>query len=232
MNLSKDAACALAKEVLKNSPAFADSIDIVICPPFVYLEPVHSLLDGNKVFLGAQDLFHEKNGAFTGEISASQLLDVGCKFVIIGHSERRHVIGETDRMINKKLRYSIENGLEPIFCIGEKLEERLATKTFDVISRQLDEGFEGLPKERIEDMVIAYEPVWAIGTGHNATPEQAQEVHAFVRKKTGAKRILYGGSVNTSNSRVLIQKEDINGFLVGGASLKADSFLDIVRSCL
>lgn len=231
MNLNRELATTLVKQVCANTSSLADNVDIIFCPPFVYLEAVRASI-ANNFHIGAQDIYCEKNGAFTGEISASQLLDFGCRFVIVGHSERRYVIGETDEIIGKKLKCAIENSLVPIFCIGEKLDERQNGKTFQVLENQIDKGLAQISNEKISELIIAYEPVWAIGTGQNATPEQAQEAHSFVRKKTGVKRILYGGSVNTSNCQALSGQKDIDGFLVGGASLKSDLFTDIIRSCV
>jgi triosephosphate isomerase len=188
--------------------------------------------------VGAQNMYFEKEGAFTGEISPVQLIDAGAKFVIIGHSERRHIFGEKDELINKKVKAALSYGLTPILCVGELLEEREAGKTMDVNKKQIVEGFKGLSEEEASKVIIAYEPVWAIGTGKTATPEDADEVHSFIRKvleelysKNLAEsiRILYGGSVKPENVDGLMAKENIDGVLVGGASLKVDSFTRIVK---
>jgi len=190
------------------------------------------------VALGAQNMYHEAAGAFTGEISAGMLLDVGCKYVILGHSERRHILGETDEDVNRKLLAALEAGLTPIVCVGELLEEREAGKTADVIQSQFDGSFASLTPQQMAGVVIAYEPVWAIGTGKVATPDQAEEVHADLRQIMAGRydagvaesvRIQYGGSVKPDNAADLLSRENIDGALVGGASLKADSFLGIIK---
>jgi triosephosphate isomerase len=211
--------------------------DVLIAPTFPSLYPVSELLKGTPIHLGAQNLHEAKEGAYTGEVSAAMLCDAGCDYVIIGHSERRTLFGETDAVINKKIIAACGSGLKPIFCIGETLTERESGKTFEVLEKQLKEGLNSLDVNDIRHLVIAYEPVWAIGTGKTATPEQAQEAHAFVRSTVGricgaeftAERvILYGGSVNPGNISSLMLQPDINGALVGGASLNVDSFLKII----
>jgi triosephosphate isomerase (TIM) len=227
-------ACGLEKEI-----AGIDNVDVAVCPPFVYLQSVAGSLstDGN-VALGAQDVYFEANGAFTGEISCEMLKDVCCGYVITGHSERRHVIGESDELINKKTRAVLEAGLLPIFCIGELLEERESGKTNEVCKRQIEKGFEGISKEDALKVTVAYEPVWAIGTGKTATSSQAQEVHAFVRsllaeiydEQTAAKIIIqYGGSAKPENTNELMSCPDVDGLLVGGAGLKVDSFAKMIK---
>lgn len=219
-----------------NSATLEADVDIVVAPPFVYIDQVKSSLT-NRVEISAQNCWIGKGGAFTGEISAEQLKDLGCQWVILGHSERRHVIGEKDEFIGKKAAYALNQGLGVIACIGELLEEREAGKTFDVCYQQLKAFADALPSW--ENVVIAYEPVWAIGTGKVASPDQAQEVHVAVRdwlKKNVSEevasktRIIYGGSVNGGNCAELAKKEDIDGFLVGGASLKGPEFATIVNS--
>lgn len=222
--------------------AAAEHADVAICPPFVYLFPVAEALHGSPVQLGAQDLYYEAQGEFTGEISASMIAETGAKFVIIGHSERRHTIGhhEDDRMINLKLRAARQAGLTPILCVGETLAERQAEQTLDVLTFQLSAALVGIELESASDLVVAYEPVWAIGTGHNATPEQAQDAHAHLRarlrKTTGNLadnvRILYGGSVKPDNAEALMVQPDVDGGLIGGASLEAASFLGIINATL
>lgn len=211
--------------------------EVVCCPPFTALEVVRQVLEGSSIRLGAQDVFWKPKGAFTGEISASMLVDAGCSHVIVGHSERRE-LGETDRMVHDKARAALEAGLTPIVCVGERLEERERGETFQVVERHVTGALSGLPGEWIPRLVLAYEPVWAIGTGKTATPAQAQEVHAFIRglvsRLSGrpaaeALRILYGGSVKPENIRDLMACPDVDGALVGGASLEAESFTKIVR---
>ena len=209
-------------------------VDIVIAPPFTALYTMANLLRITNIGLAAQDLFYEDKGAYTGEISPVMLTDIGCSYVIIGHSERRIYFGETDEIVNKKFRAARRHGLEVIFCIGESLSEREAGMTFDVLKRQISEGIRDISSD---GLIIAYEPVWAIGTGKTATPDQAQEAHESIRKTLShlygepAKgvRILYGGSVTPENADVLMACPDVDGSLVGGASLKADSFAGIVK---
>lgn len=217
------------------APSVSDinDIDIVIAPSFTALFSVAELIKGSNIKLSAQNVFYEEKGAYTGEISALMLKDVGCDYVIIGHSERRHYFGEDDEILNKKVKAALRNGLEVIFCIGETLKEREEGKTFDVLERQVKEGLRDIDLSRI---VIAYEPVWAIGTGRTASPEQAQEAHAHIRNKlkdlyvaADTVRILYGGSVTPDNIDDLMACHDVNGALVGGASLKPESFERIVR---
>jgi triosephosphate isomerase len=217
------------------------SVTVAVCPPFVYLQSVAKALSSSGIAVGAQDIYFELKGAFTGEISASMLKDVGCLYCLCGHSERRHVIGETDELINKKVAAAIVGGLLPILCVGELLEEREASQTNEVVTRQVKEGLAGLNAEKMQAVTIAYEPVWAIGTGLTATPEQAQEVHEFIRKLIGQMydeeiageiRILYGGSVKPDNAAELMSQKDIDGSLVGGASMKADDFLAIIQAAV
>jgi triosephosphate isomerase len=207
----------------------------------VYLADVAAALAGSRIALGAQDMFHEDSGAFTGEVSGEMLKDVGCRTVILGHSERRHVIGETDETVNRKVVKALGDGLEVIFCVGELLEERQAGRTLEVVSRQVKIGLEGVSREHLQAVTIAYEPVWAIGTGVNATPAQAQEVHAMIRELLAraygdtaaeATRIQYGGSVKPSNAAELLNQPDVDGALVGGASLKAADFTAIVQAAV
>ena len=215
------------------------SVQVAVCPPFPWLMAVKECLIGNQVKLGGQDCHFEQEGAFTGEVSASMLKSAGCDLVILGHSERRHGMGETDELINKKTVAALGQGLQVIFCLGELLEEREANQTEAVLDRQLTNGLAGLSPEQMENVVIAYEPVWAIGTGKVATTEQAQEAHAFIRGKistffgenvANTIQILYGGSVKPDNAGALMQQADVDGALVGGASLKADSFVAIIEA--
>lgn len=212
--------------------------EIVICPPFVYLAEVASLLGKSGMVLGAQNLARHDSGAYTGEISAAMLLDYQCRYVIVGHSERRTLYGETDVLVAEKFAQANKAGLTPILCVGEYLEEREAGDTDNVIARQLDAVITKCSIESFDQAVIAYEPVWAIGTGRTATPEQAQEVHAFIRLRLARHderiadnvRILYGGSVKATNAEELFTMADIDGGLIGGASLDANDFLTICRA--
>lgn len=208
-----------------------NKFDVIICPPFTALEKVSDIASSSKIEVGAQNVYFEDKGAFTGEISVDMLKDIGVKYVILGHSERRHVFNESDESINKKVEKVISSGLTPILCIGEKLEEREKGLTFNVVERQIKEGYYRLTKEEAKKVIIAYEPVWAIGTGKVATPRQAQEVHNFIRNLlkelfdeefSESISILYGGSIKPDNYFGLFSKPDIDGGLVGGASLKED----------
>lgn len=209
-------------------------VTIVIAPPFTSLASAATELKGTNIILSAQNMFYEEKGAYTGEISPLMLVDVGCKFVIIGHSERRQYFDETDDFLNRKISAAQKAGLGVIFCIGESLSEREAGKTFEILQREIEKGLEGLD---CRDLVIAYEPIWAIGTGKTATTEQAQEAHAYIREKLRVLYgnmadelcILYGGSVTPENVDSLMACKDVDGALVGGASLKADSFTKIVK---
>jgi triosephosphate isomerase len=221
--------------------AASQSVTVAVCPPFVYLQSVTKALSSSNIAVGAKDIYFDPQGAFTGEISASMLKDVGCSYCLCGHSERRHVIGESDELINKKVAAAVSGGLLPILCVGELLEEREASKTNDIVTRHVKEGLAGLSAEKLKAVTIAYEPVWAIGTGLTATPDQAQQVHDFIRKLLGQMydekiaeeiRILYGGSVKPNNAAELMSQKDIDGLLVGGASLKADDFLAIIQAAV
>jgi len=203
--------------------------EIILIPPFTSLATVAEIIRNSKVKLGAQNMYWEKSGAYTGEISGLFLRSLGCEYVVIGHSERRHVMGETDEMLNKKLKTALEIGLVSIFCVGETEHEREEGRTREVISRQLELGLKNIENE-VHKLVFAYEPVWAIGTGKTATPQQAAEVHQFIRAQLKKKSsILYGGSVKPDNVDALMAEEEIEGVLVGGASLKPDSFARIIR---
>lgn len=227
--------------LLKRDLIDIEAVDIVVCPVFTVLAEVKDVLFETNIGVGAQNLYWEDAGAFTGEVSAPMIKDTGAQYVIIGHSERRQFFGETNETVNKKIKAALKHGLTPIVCVGEVLAEREANKTFDVIKNQCDGSFANLSKEEFEKMVIAYEPVWAIGTGKTATPEQAQEVHQFIRQwiqkqygehTASALRIQYGGSVKAENIAELMAKPDIDGALVGGSSLKADSFTKIIKNSL
>jgi triosephosphate isomerase len=236
MNTNRAEAIALAKAIASQAPA-NNTVEIAVCPPACYLEAVAQAVAGSAVGVGAQNVYHENNGAFTGELSTAMLLDVGCKYVILGHSERRQLLGETDAAVNVKLKKSLAAGLIPIVCLGETLTEREAGQTFQVVTQQFTGSFAGLTADDMAKVVIAYEPVWAIGTGKVATPAQAEEVHAALRKLlethfgaavANVVRIQYGGSVKPDNAAELLAQPNIDGALVGGASLKAESFLGIV----
>jgi len=215
--------------------------DIVVCPPYTLLSYIADMLLSSNVMLGAQDVHWRDEGAYTGEVSAKMLKDVGCQYVIIGHSERRQFFGETNETVRMKTRAALLSDLTPIVCVGESLIERESGKTFDVVKDHIQNGLSDLNKDELLKIVIAYEPVWAIGTGKTATPEQAEEVHAFIRKLLGdiwskeaadKVRIQYGGSVKPDNIAILMAKDNIDGALVGGASLRADSFTEIVKKAV
>ena len=231
---SVNLAAALAQDL-----AEINTVDVAVCPPFVYLQAVAAALTVSDIAVGAQDVYFEGNGAFTGEISCAMLKDCGCAYVILGHSERRHILGETDALINKKIRTAIQSGLLPIFCVGELLEQRDSGRTMEVVADQIKKGLEGISAEQVKAVTIAYEPVWAIGTGRNATPDQAQEVHAMIRKLLGeiysqslaeSLRIQYGGSAKPANTAELMAQPDVDGLLIGGASLKAEDFVAMVKT--
>jgi len=238
MNTNRASAVALARGIVDRADGFSN-LDLLVCPPAVYLVPVSEVIAGSAVALGAQNVYHEPDGAFTGEISTAMLLDIGCRFVIVGHSERRHILGETDADVNRKTLASLAAGLVPIVCVGELLAEREAEQTSAVIRRQFEGSLASVPADQIERVVIAYEPVWAIGTGKVATPEQAEEVHADLRRLLAERynersaatvRILYGGSVKPGNAGELLSQPNIDGALIGGASLKVDDFLGIAAA--
>jgi len=226
---------------LKQKLADVDRTKVVLCPPFTALASVKEAIESSHILLGAQNIHWEKEGAYTGEISPQMLLTVGCKYVIIGHSERRSYFFETNQTVNLKIKSALEFGLVPIVCVGERLEEREANKTEQVIEDHVRGAFKDLAADLVKKCVIAYEPVWAIGTGKTATPSQANEVHLFIRELLSSMfdrdcaekvNILYGGSVKPENSKELLEMSDIDGALVGGASLDAESFEKIVRSTI
>ncbi|CAG0976475.1 triosephosphate isomerase (TIM) [Myxococcaceae bacterium] len=214
-----------------------EGVEIVIAPPFTALDRVGEALGGSNVELAAQDVHAELFGAFTGEVSATMLSDVGCRYGIVGHSERRTLCGETDAEVGAKATTLLRNGIRPIFCVGESLDEREAGRAFDRVGEQLDKGLAKIPSEQAEELVVAYEPIWAIGTGRTASPQDAQEMHAFIRdclarrfaSAASSIRIQYGGSVKPDNVYALMAQPDIDGALVGGASLDPESFARIVR---
>ncbi len=238
MNTRGSAAADLAKGVadaVGENPA----VEVAVCPPAVYLPLVADVLAGSAVGLGAQNLYPADDGAYTGEINAAMLKDVGCRYVILGHSERRALMNETDQQVSEKLAAALAGNLVPIVCVGETLEEREADKTEQVVKTQINGSLQGLDEARASGVVIAYEPVWAIGTGKTATPDQAEQVHAFIRQLLGElfspeiaqqMRIQYGGSVKPGNAKELLGQPNIDGALVGGASLKVDDFVAIINA--
>jgi triosephosphate isomerase len=239
MNLDINEAILLVKAIADNIGDLK-GVDVLVAPPFTSLRAVKEAMEGANIYLAAQNMHWERSGAYTGEVSCPMLVETGCTHVILGHSERRNLFGETNEMIDRKVEAALSGGLIPILCIGETLEEREAGKTFEVVKGQLDESLKNLKEAREMPVstVLAYEPVWAIGTGRTATPAQAQEVHQYIRlwieesfdENTAARvRILYGGSVKPDNVSELMAMPDIDGALVGGASLKAESFIPIIR---
>lgn len=236
MNGSRESAGRLLENLVRNlSPG---AREVAVCPPFVYLSDAMRILKGAEIALGAQTVSEEESGAFTGEVAASMLQDFDCRYVIVGHSERRALFGETDEVVARKFMAAVRVGLRPIFCVGETLEQREQGVTEEVIGRQLDAVLEVAGVHAFKESVVAYEPVWAIGTGQTASPEQAQAVHAMIRGRVSAAddiiaaglRIVYGGSVKAANAAELFAMPDIDGGLIGGASLDADSFLSICQS--
>lgn len=233
-------AVELAKAIRVQSQQLTDA-ELVVIPPFTALSEVKKAIEGSSVRLGAQNLFWEKEGAFTGEVSAAMLKSAGCDYIVIGHSERRQYFAETNETVNKKIKSALAYELIPIVCIGEFLEERQKGKTMEKVGTQIDSGLDGFGRDEMERMIIAYEPIWAIGTGITATPAQAEEVHSFIREKLDKKYgkdaascaiILYGGSVKPANTLSLIKEKNINGALVGGASLEAESFIQIIKEAI
>lgn len=237
MNTRHADAGALAKGVV-DAVGEDPAVDVALCPPSVYLSGVADAVAGSPVGLGAQNLYPADDGAFTGEVNAGMLTDVGCRYVILGHSERRAIMGETDDQVSQKLHAAMAGNLIPIVCVGETLEDREAGRTEKVVETQIRGSLAGLDEVRAAGIVVAYEPVWAIGTGKTASPQQAEEVHAFIRKLLGELftddvaaqiRIQYGGSVKPGNAKELLGQPNIDGALVGGASLKVDDFLGIIH---
>ena len=238
MNLNRSESLALATGLVRELGSVRE-VDLAVCPPFVYLEAVGGAIAGSTLKLAGQNLYFQPPGAFTGEVAGAMLTDVGCTYVIIGHSERRHILQETDELVSRKVRAALGCGLRPILCVGELLEEREAGRTEAVVRRQLEAGLSEVPAAQLGRVTIAYEPVWAIGTGRNATPKQAADVHAFIREviarlydKGVAQSLIiqYGGSVKADNAGELLGQEEVDGALVGGASLKVESFVGIVRA--
>jgi triosephosphate isomerase (TIM) len=237
MNKNVEESNQLTTELL-NGFENKNNAEVILCPPFTNLSEVNSLIKDSSISLGSQNISEKESGAYTGEISVSMLKSVGCDYAIIGHSERREYYNEDNALLNSKINITLANGLKAIYCMGETLEQRESDKTFDVIDTQITEGLKGLSSDQMANVVIAYEPIWAIGTGKTASPEQANDVHAFIRKRiselfdaTVAENtsILYGGSVKPSNATDLLGRKDIDGALVGGASLKAEDFKGIIN---
>lgn len=237
MNLTRKEAYELAKAI-KDGIVNGTKDEIILAPTFTNIEVVKKAVEGSQILISAQNICWEEKGAFTGEVSPIQIKELGCDYVIIGHSERRKIFGETDEMVNKKIKAAIKNGIKVILCVGETLDEREIGLTHNVVERQIIAGLKDITASDISNIVIAYEPVWAIGTGKTATPQQAQDVHLFIRgvmEKLYSKdlansvRIIYGGSVKAENIDELIAEPDIDGVLVGGESLKADKFLRIIH---
>lgn len=237
MNMSKEEAVSLAKSLVEKAGSQSER-QVMIAPPFTNLSDVNEIVKGSSVKLGAQNMYFEDSGAFTGEISADMLKSVGCEYVILGHSERREIFGESDEIINKKVKKAIEKGLTPVFCVGETLEEREGGKAEEVVGTQVKGGLADISEDDMKKVVVAYEPVWAIGTGKTATPDDADAMHAHIRLvlkemynegTAEAIQILYGGSVKDKNCDELMNMPNIDGGLVGGASLKADIFTRIIE---
>ncbi|MCX7398281.1 MAG: triose-phosphate isomerase [Planctomycetales bacterium] len=239
MNTTRQSGVALAKELAAVVPQAEAGVEVLVCPPYPYLLAVGETLAGSAVHLGAQDAYFEAPGAFTGEVAVDMLRDCGCRYVILGHSERRHVMGETDAIINRKVRAAVAGGLAAVLCVGELLSERQSGQTEEVLDRQMEGGLAGVSEAEAAQVVIAYEPVWAIGTGVTATPEQAESAHEHLRKWLARRytpafsekvRILYGGSVKADNAETLLGQPNVDGALVGGASLKASTFVPIIEA--
>ena len=235
MNTTPEQGVQLVKDILKNIGHACTSADYIVCPPYTHLSEVVKIARGTAVQVGAQNCAEEAKGAYTGEVSAEMIASLGVRYVILGHSERRQYYGETSATLNKRMKQAYSNGLVPIYCVGETLEEREGGKLWDVVKAQIEEVAFELSDEQFRHFIVAYEPVWAIGTGKVATADQAQEMHAFIRKTLAAKfgdaaaktPILYGGSVKPDNAAEIFAKEDVDGGLIGGASLKAEDFLGI-----
>jgi triosephosphate isomerase len=237
MNCGPNEAAALLEGLKEKKGSVSEEVDVLVCPPFVSLSMAVNYLHDTDIEVGAQNIHFEENGAFTGEISASMLVEAGCNFVIIGHSERRQFFGETDTSVNKKVKKALEHQLAPVVCVGETLEQRKAEVHVQLVKDQTTAAFEGLSTEQALNVVIAYEPIWAIGTGETASPEQAQEMHKHIREvlvslydedTAAGIRILYGGSMKPGNANELLGQPDVDGGLIGGASLDADSFAEII----
>ncbi len=239
MNCGPADAAELLEGLKTTKPEIAEEVDVLVCPPFVSLGMSVNYLHDTDINVGAQNIHFENNGAYTGEVSASMLTEAGCSFVLIGHSERREYFGETDSTVNKKAKKAMEFDLVPVICVGESLDQRKQDIHFDLVKNQVIAAFEGIDNNEALDIVVAYEPIWAIGTGETATPEQAQEMHAHIRstladlydQETADEiRILYGGSMKPANAEELLGQPDVDGGLIGGASLKAEDFASLITT--
>lgn len=237
MNTDRASGEALSAALAENAPTAEDGVEVLVCPPYPYLTCIADKVAGSAVQLGAQDVYFQASGAFTGEVAVGMLKDVSCSHVIIGHSERRHVMGETDEVINKKVKAALAGGLQVVLCVGELLSEREAGQTESVLDTQMAGGLADISEDDAKNVVIAYEPVWAIGTGVTASPEQAESAHEHLRKWVADRynsafsdqiQILYGGSVKPDNAETLMGQANVDGALVGGASLKPDLFIPII----
>lgn len=237
MNCTPSEAASLLEDIRDQKQGISEEVDVLVCPPFVSLSMAVNYLHDTDIQVGAQNMHFEDNGAYTGEISASMITESGCNYVILGHSERREYFAEDDEMIGKKVAQAVQNDLAPILCVGESLDQRKAGEQQMVVAGQIREGLRHIDAGQAMSVVVAYEPIWAIGTGETATPEQAQQMHAYIRKMlqdlydedtAGSVRILYGGSMKPGNAEELLTLEDVDGGLIGGASLKADSFSEII----
>ncbi|QDU09557.1 triose-phosphate isomerase [Gimesia aquarii] len=241
MNTTKDTGSQLAQALAAEVPKEKTAVEVLVCPPFPYLSTIGDIVNGSGVGFGAQNCYHESPGAFTGEISTEMLSDVGCRSVILGHSERRHILKETDADINLKVKKALDAGLQVVLCVGELQSERESEQTEAVLDTQMTGGLEGVNSAAFDKIVIAYEPVWAIGTGLTATPDQAEAAHQYLRnwlkdhysaEIADSTRILYGGSVKPDNAKELLSQENVDGALVGGASLKAELFIPIIQAAV
>lgn len=239
MNCGPADAAELLEGLKSNKAEVSEEVDVLVCPPFVSLSMAVNYLHDTDIQVGAQNLHYENGGAYTGEVSASMLVEAGCAFVLVGHSERREYFGETDASVNAKLKKSLENDLVPVLCVGESLDQRKADIHFELVKNQILAAFEDISGSEALDVVVAYEPIWAIGTGETASPEQAQEMHAHIRnviaelydqETADGIRILYGGSMKPANAEELLGQEDVDGGLIGGASLDANGFAEIIST--
>lgn len=238
MNCGPDETSELLEGLKNQCPEIPESVDVLVCPPEISLTTASAELNGYSVFLGAQNVHSEDNGAFTGEVSTQMLKEVGCAFVIVGHSERRQYFGETDKTVNAKVNKALTDGLKPVVCVGESLDQRKKGVHQQMVKKQVQAALNGVGSDRNSDVVIAYEPIWAIGTGETATPDQAQQMHEMLRdvvtelydeETAGVIRILYGGSMKPHNAEELLSQPDVDGGLIGGASLNAESFAEIIK---
>ncbi len=238
MNTTPAEGVELARDIVKERRELPAGVELIVCPPFTHLSEVMRTVRGAGVAVGAQNCASEAWGAYTGEVSAGMIASLGVEYVILGHSERREYFGEGGEALRRKMALALENNLSPIYCVGEKLDDREAGRQEDVVGRQIEEVLFELAPEQLRNIIVAYEPVWAIGTGRTASAEQAQQMHAFIRERLGERfgaaaqsmPILYGGSMKPSNARELLAQPDVDGGLIGGASLKAAEFIDIARS--